>query len=728
MRYLLVDGQGNFGSVDGDMPAAMRYTEIRMDRLAEELLTDIGKDTVDFIPNYDNSLTEPEVLPSRFPNFLVNGSSGIAVGMATNVPPHNLGEVCDALIYFIDHPGASISDLMEFISGPDFPTGGFILGTEGIKEAYHTGRGTITMRARAFVEPSAKTGKDAIIVTEIPYQVNKAALIEQIATLVRNKRIESIADLRDESDREGMRIYIELKRGENAQVTLNKLFKLTRMSENFGIIMLGLDGKQPKEMTLKEVLQAFIEHRRQVIIRRTIFDLDKARAHAHILEGLKVAIENIDLVVDIIRKSRNSEEASGNLRKRLDLSDKQAKAILDLRLARLTGLERDKIISDLKDTLRLIEHLEGILADDSLVMGLIKDDLRDIKEKYADPRRTQIIPNYEEMSDEDFVVDEEVVVSVTHTGYIKRTPMSTYRSQRRGGRGITAMSTRDEDFVESLFTATNHDIILVFTAGGKAYSLKVYEIPELSRTARGMAIVNLIGVGPGDRVASCCRIREFEENKDVLFATANGKVKRTRLSEFVNARKTGVIAINIVEGDRLIAARIIEQPDESVLLFTRNGKSIHFKVGEVRCMGRAAQGVNGISLRKGDEVVAMPPLTANTPAILTVTENGYSKRTKVEEFRMQHRAGMGIIGHKVSEKTGPVISALGIADTDEVIVITADGILLRTKANEISTYSRSTQGVRLIRLKGERVVSGVARVVEPDEKNSQSGEQEELDV
>lgn len=720
MRYMLVDGQGNFGSIDGDMPAAMRYTEVRMQELGEELLVDIEKNTVDFVPNYDNSLEEPEVLPARFPNFLVNGNSGIAVGMATNVPPHNLTEVCNALIHMIYNPKATVDDLMEFIPGPDFPTGGLILGTQGIEEAYKTGRGTVTMRARAYIEPSVKSGKDAIIINELPYQVNKATLIQQIADLVKNKRIETIADLRDESDRQGMRIYIELKRGENAQVTLNKLFKLTRMSENFGVIMLGLVGQKPIEMKLTQVLAEYIEHRRQVIIRRTIYDLEKAREKAHILQGLKIAIENIDTVVSIIRKSRTTQEASDKLQTKLDLSEQQAKAILDMRLARLTGLERDKIVSDLEDTLRLIKYLEGILEDESKVMELIKDDLEEIKEKYGDPRRTQIVPNFEEMNEEDFFVDEEVVVSVTHRGYIKRTPTSVYRSQRRGGRGITAMGTREEDFVESLFTATNHDTILVFTTQGKVYSLRVFEIPEFSRTARGLAIANLINVAPDDCIAACCRIREFDQTKDVFFCTKQGRVKRTNLAEYVNARKTGIIAININEGDALMGVRLVEKEDEHIMLVTRGGKAIRFEVSEVRTMGRTAAGVNGISLKGNDEVVGMLNITEDDKEILTITENGYGKKTEVSEYRPQHRAGMGIIGHKVSKKTGEVVGALIVEPGDEIIVIASNGILIRTRVDEISSYGRSTQGVRIMRVKGDNQVSGIARVVESDDDDAEA--------
>jgi DNA gyrase subunit A len=727
MRYTIIDGQGNFGSVDGDMAAAMRYTEVRMRELGEELLADIDKNTVDFVPNYDNSLSEPEVLPSRFPNFLVNGNSGIAVGMATNVPPHNLGEVCDALVYLVDNPKATTAELMQFIPGPDFPTGGLILGTSGIKEAYETGRGTITMRARAYVEPSTKSGKDAIIINEIPYQVNKSTLIQQIADLVKDKRIESIADLRDESDRQGMRIYIELKRGENAQVTLNKLFKLTRMSENFGVIMLGLVGQKPVEMKLKQVLAEFIEHRRQVIIRRTIFDLEKAREKAHILQGLKIAIENIDTVVEIIRKSRTVQEASEKLQSKLDLSERQAKAILDMRLARLTGLERDKIVSDLEDTLRLIKYLEEILDDERKVLALIKEDLAYIKEKYGDPRRTQIVPNAEEMNEEDFFVDEEVVVSVTHRGYIKRTPASIYRSQRRGGRGINAMSTRDEDFVESLFTATNHDIILIFTTQGKVYSLRVFEIPEFSRIARGLAIANLININSGDCIASCCRIREFDENKDIFFCTKQGRVKRTNLADFSNARKNGVIAIGINDGDELMGVRSVEKADENIVLITKQGKSIRFELGEVRTMGRSAAGVNGISLQGDDEVVGMLNVTEENQDMLTITENGYGKRTPIEEYRLQHRAGMGIIGHKVSKKTGNVVGALIVEPGDEIIVIASDGILIRTRVDEISSYGRSTQGVRIMRVRGDGKVSGIARVVESDEESSEP-EETTLDI
>ncbi len=727
MRYPLVDGQGNFGSIDGDPAAATRYTEVRMARIAEELLQDIDKETVDFVPNYDNSLTEPMLLPARFPNFLVNGSSGIAVGMATNVPPHNLVEVCDAVIHLVDHPDATIKDLMQFVLGPDFPTGGVILGTRGIREAYETGRGSIVMRARAFIEPVHKGTKEAIIVNEIPYMVNKSTLIEQIADLVKDKKIESISDIRDESDREGMRIYIELKRGENAQVVLNKLFKMTRLTENFGVIMLAIDKGVPKEMNLKEVLKAYVEHRRQVIIRRTIFDLRKAKERAHILKGLAIALQNIDLVVKIIKESRTVGEASETLQAKLGLSEIQAKAILDMRLARLTGLERDKIISELEDILKLIEYLQGILDDETKVMDLIKADMADIKEKFGDKRRTQIVPNFEEMSAEDFIVDEEVVVSVTHRGYIKRTPTSIYRQQHRGGKGIQAMGTRDEDFVEKLFTATNHDTILLFSSSGKAYSLKVYEIPEASRTARGMAIVNLIGLAGGDSIASCCKIRDYEEEKDIIFATAKGKVKRTCLSEYVNAKKTGVIAINVNDGDRLISAELVDEPDREILLFTREGMCIRFNVEEVRQMGRSAQGVIGIGLRDKDELVAMIALTPEGK-ILTATEKGYSKRSNLEEYRQQHRGGVGIIGHKITPKTGGVVAALQVNEDEEIIVITSEGVLLRTTVSSISEYGRSTQGVKLMRVPAGHAISGVARVMDNDEEPADETDQTELDV
>ncbi|MCK5833189.1 DNA gyrase subunit A [bacterium] len=730
MRYPLVDGQGNFGSVDGDPAAAPRYTEVRMRQIAEELLEDIHKGTVDFVPNYDNSLIEPTLLPAKFPNFLVNGSSGIAVGMATNVPPHNLCEVCDAVTHLIDFPDASIKDLMQFIQGPDYPTGGIILGTRGIREAYETGRGSITTRARAFIEPVNKGTKEAIIINEIPYIVNKSRLIEQIADLVKNRRIESISDLRDESDRNGMRIYIELKRGENAQIALNKLFKLTRLTENFGVIMLAIDKGIPKEMNLKQILKAYVEHRRQVIIRRTIFDLKKAKERAHILKGLVIALQSIDLVVKIIKESRTTNEASEALQRRLSLSEIQAKAILDMRLARLTGLERDKIISELEDIIKLIEHLQGILNNEQKVMDIIKNDMIQIKEKYGDKRRTQIVPQFEEMSAEDFIVDEEVVVSVTHRGYIKRTPTSIYRQQHRGGKGIQAMGTRDEDFVEKLFTATNHDIILLFSSGGKVYSLKVYEIPEFSRTARGMAIVNLIGLAGGDTIASCCRIRKFDEDKDIIFATAKGKAKRTALSEYVNARKTGVIAIKISEKDRLISAELVDDPSREILLFTRKGMSIRFNVQEVRQMGRNAQGVNGIRLRDKDEIVAMIALNSQDN-ILSATEKGYSKRTNVKEYRQQHRGGVGIIGHKVTKKTGNVVAALQLQEDEEIVVITSEGVLLRTTVSSISSYGRSTQGVKLMRVPTGHAVSGVAPVMEAEDDEPiipDSGEQTELNV
>ncbi len=715
MRYVLVDGQGNFGSVDGDAPAAMRYTEVRMSRLAEELLADIDEETVDFVPNYDNTLREPRFLPAKFPNLLVNGASGIAVGMATNIPPHNLAEVVDALLHLIENPDCTVQDLMRFLPGPDFPTAGFIIGRGGIREAYETGRGIITLRARMYVEQGQRGARDKIVVTEIPYQVNKAQLIEQIAALVQSERLKEIADIRDESDREGMRVVIELKRGENPQIVVNKLYKLTKLQTSYGIIMLALVDGRPRVLNLKQMLAAYIDHRRQVVIRRTRFRLRKARQKAHILEGLKTALENIDKVINIIRKSKDTQTAKASLMSLLSLSDAQAQAILDMRLARLTSLERSKLLAELKDTLMLIEKLEGILASPQKVLDVVAEELAEIKKEYADERRTQILDEEGEIAIEDIIADEEMVVSVTRGCYIKRTPVSLYQSQRRGGRGKTAMSTKEEDFVENLFVASSHDTMIFFTKKGKAYSLKVYEIPEAGRYSKGTAIVNLLQLEPGDSIAATVSTREFSEDAFVLFATRKGYVKRTPLSAFRNARRRGIVAIDVPQDDELIACEIASQ-DEDVMLVTRGGISIRFPVGQVRAMGRTARGVIGIRLREGDEVVAMVVVKDEGSTILFAAENGYGKRTKTSEFRRQSRAGFGVIAMRTTEKTGPVVGAVEVTDEDEIVMVNSDGMLVRTSAGGISVMGRATQGVKLIALAPGQKLTGLAKVVEKEQQ------------
>ncbi len=719
MRMPLVDGQGNFGSIDGDAPAAMRYTEVRMTRLAEELLAEIEEETVDFIPNYDNTLMEPKYLPASFPNILVNGAAGIAVGMATNIPPHNLGEVIDALVYLIAHPDCSVADLMQYIPGPDFPTAAYIVGRSGIKEAYETGRGIIKVRAKLHIESGQKGARDKIVVTELPYQVNKAQLIETIARLAQTGKLDEIADLRDESDREGLRVVIELKRGENPQIVANKLYKMTNLQTSFGIILLALKDGQPKVMNLKQMLEAYLDHRRQVVIRRSRYRLRKAKERAHILEGLAIALDQIDLVVSIIRSSRDTAEAKSSLMKKLKLTEVQAQAILDMRLARLTSLEREKIIKELAELREKIKYLEYVLSHPEKIYQIIQEELLEIKKKYADPRRTQIIDEEGEIDIEDIIADEDMVVSITRGGYIKRTPISLYRSQRRGGRGKTAMSTKVEDFVEHLFVASSHDTMLFFTRRGLAYSLKVYEIPEAGRTARGTAIVNLLPIHRDDSIAATVTTREFSPDMSVFFATRQGYVKRTALSDFAHAKRRGIIAISVPEDDELIDCALISG-SEDVMLVTAGGISIRFPAEQVRVMGRNARGVIGIRLAPGDEVVSMTVISDPQGTILFVAENGYGKRTKTEEFRKQSRGGKGIIAMKVTQRTGKVVGALEVSDEDDVVLVSSDGILIRLRVKEISIFGRATQGVRLIRLLPGQVLTGVAKVVERDEEEQES--------
>lgn len=726
MRYPLVDGQGNFGSVDGDPAAAYRYTEARLMALAEEMLVEIDKDTVDFQPNFDNSTYEPVVLPSKIPNLLINGSDGIAVGMATKIPPHNLTEIINGLVVLIDNPQVLLKDLMKLIPGPDFPTGAFIDGIEGIKQAYETGRGVLKLRARAFVENIAKGDRECIVVTEIPYQVNKARLIENIAELVQNEKLQGVSDLRDESDRDGMRIVIELKRGAVAGVVLNQLYAHTAMETSFGIILLGIVGGQPKILGLKDSLQLFLDHRKEVVTRRTAYELRQAEARAHILEGLKIAVENIDEVVAIIKRSKEPSAAQEALIKRFKLSELQAKAILDLRLQRLTGLERQKIVEEYEALLKEIKRLRAILADEKEVYKIIKDEIEDIKKRYGDQRRTVIQAKSKELSVEDLIQDEEMVVTVSHGGYVKRNPISIYRAQRRGGRGKSGMSVKGEDFVEKLFIASTHSYLLVFTAHGKVHWLKVHEVPEFGRTARGQSITNLIRMPATEKIAAILPVKEFEAGKFIVMATKMGVIKKTELSAYANPRSAGIIAATIDEGDELISVDVTDGKQE-LFLATREGQSIRFKEDEVRDMGRSARGVKGITLRKEDFVVGMEVLNS-TSNILTVTEKGYGKRSEVAEYRVQSRGGSGVKTIKVGDKNGIVVGVLQVMDTDDIMLVTDQGVVIRSGVKEVSVQGRSTQGVRLISLEdGSRVVS-VAKLAERDEEEAQGEGKEEKEV
>ncbi len=727
MRYPLVDGQGNFGSIDGDAPAAMRYTEVRMSKLAHEMLADIDKDTVDFGPNYDGQQLEPLVLPSRFPNLLVNGSSGIAVGMATNIPPHNMSEVVDALIAQIEDPDISVDHLMQHIKGPDFPTSGYILGREGIVQAYRTGRGIIVMRARATVEEGGKRGKDRIVITEIPYQVNKARLIEQIAHLVNDKRIDGITDIRDESDRDGIRVVLDLRRDAVPKVILNNLYKHTQMQETFGAIFLAIVNNRPQVLTLKQMLSHFVDHRREVITRRTAFELARAEERAHILEGLKVALDNIDEVVALIRSAKTPDEARQGMRLRFKLSDVQAQAILDMKLQRLTGLERQKIVDEYTDTLKQIARLKEILANERLVYGLMVDELREIKKNYGDARRTEIIAQAGEISVEDMIAEEEMVITVSHAGYMKRNPLTIYRSQRRGGKGRTGMTTREEDFVEHLFVASTHASILIFTTRGRVHWLKVHEIPQIGAAGKGKNIVNFVELTPEEKVAALVPTKDFAEDRYVVFCTRKGIIKKTALSAYGNPRAGGIIAMGIEDDDELLSVNLTDGEQE-IFMATADGQAIRFAESDVRSMGRGAHGVIGmkLALRPGlpdpdskrpderDEVVEMDVLRSKEGTILTVTEKGYAKRTAVEEYRLQGRGGSGIINLKVTDKTGPVVQVMEVAGDDQVMVITAFGKIIRTNVRDISILGRPTQGVRLIHLEEGDTVVAVARVAEGD--------------
>lgn len=717
LRYPLIDGQGNFGSVDGDSAAAYRYTEARLRAIAEELLADIDRETVDFTPNFDGTTVEPFVLPSRIPNLLVNGSDGIAVGMATKIPPHNLNEVIDGCLAVIDKPNIEVKELMKFIPGPDFPTGAFIHGREGIKSAYETGRGGIQLRARAAIEPMAKGDRESIVITEIPYQVNKARLIERIAELVSEGKMEGISDIRDESDREGMRIVVELKRGVVAGVVLNQLYAHTSMQTGFGIILLAIVGGQPKLLNLKDALKLFIDHRKEVVTRRTAFDLRKAEERAHILEGLKIAVENIDEVIAIIKKSKEPATAKEALMKRFKFSEVQSQAILEMRLARLTGLERQKIIDEYKDVQKLISELKAILADEKLVFKIVRDELLEVRTKYGDARRTVIQARTEELSVEDLIQEEEMVVTVSHRGYIKRNPISIYRAQRRGGKGKQGTTLRDEDFVEDLFIASTHSYVLIFSAAGKVYWLKVHEIPQMGRVAKGQAITNLVHMTSEDRVAAVLPVKEFTEGQFVIMATKNGVIKKTDLMAYSNPRAGGIIATSIDEGDELISVRLTNGKQQ-VFLTTREGQAIRFGEADVRNMGRTARGVRGITLHKGDFVVAMEVLSTDA-SILTVTANGYGKRSPCDEYRVQSRGGSGIITIKVSNRNGPVVGAMQVTDAEDIMLVTDGGKVIRSCAKEISTIGRNTQGVRLISLDEKEKVVTVAKLAETDEDEAE---------
>jgi DNA gyrase subunit A len=707
LRYPLIDGQGNFGSIDGDPPAAMRYTEARLAKIAHDMLADIDKETVDFAPNFDESLQEPVVLPTRVPNLLINGSAGIAVGMATNIPPHNLSEVIEALVLLIDRSEATIEDVMTIVKGPDFPTAGYIYGTGGIREAYTTGRGTITLRAKAHSE-KMRGGREAVIITELPYQVNKASLIEKISELSRDKKIDGLSEIRDESNREGIRIVLELGRGEIPQIVLNQLYKHTQMQTTFGIIMLALVGRRPQVVNLKEMLEAFIRFRREIVTRRTRYDLARAEEKAHILAGLRKAVDNLDLVIRLIRQSESPEAAREALMRQLELSEIQARAILDMRLQRLTNLERHKIVEEHEQTLALIQELQGILASDAKLMAIIKQELLALKEEYGDDRRTEIVTETTELTIEDLLADEEMVVTITRSGYIKRTHIEAYRSQRRGGKGVTGMETKEEDIVADLFVASTHAFLLFFTNLGKVHWLKVHEIPEGGRQAKGKAMVNLLSLGEHERVATCVPVRDFAAGGSILFATRQGKVKKTELEAYSHPRAGGIQAIGLEEGDEVITARRTDGHRE-VVIETKLGMSIRFSEDEVRPMGRGAAGVRGIDLEEADAVIGADVVQEGF-SILTVTERGYGKRTPLEEYRLQGRAGKGIIDIKTGGRNGNVVGMLQVRETDDLLVVTTKGKVIRMPVSDVSSQGRNTWGVRIIDLETDDRVGSVARV------------------
>lgn len=703
-RYLLVDGHGNFGSVDGDGAAAMRYTEVRMTKLTHEMIRDIEKETVDFSPNFDESLKEPDVLPSRFPNLLVNGSSGIAVGMATNLPPHNLTEVIDGLDYMIDNPDCTLEDLMQFIKGPDFPTGATIMGKGGIKDAYSTGRGLITLRAKAEIETTSR-GRNRIVVKEIPYQVNKAKLIQKIAELVRNKEIDGITDIRDESDRQGMRIVIELRKDANPKVTLNLLYKRTQMQTTFGVINLALVDGEPKTLTLKELMYYYLEHQKEIVTRRTIFDLKKAEARAHIVEGLLKALDYIDEIIKLIRGSKDDAEAREGLMNRFEFTEIQANAILSMQLRRLTGLEKDKLTAEYEDLIKRINRFNEILSSERLLMSIIKEELNEIKEKYGDERRTDIVLNEGEIDVLNLIADESVVITITERGYIKRVNENTYKAQKRGGKGVKGLTTNVEDVVNDLYTLTTHDEVYFFTNLGKVYSLRAYEIPESGRTAKGTAIVNLLQISGGERITQIIPIKKNEERQFMTFVTKNGIIKKTELSQYENIRQSGLIAINLDEDDDLISVYLTNEEDEFIST-TRNGKAIRINGKDVRPTGRSTRGVKLITLEEGDSVVSSQ-VVGKGAKLLTITEKGYGKMTSEEEYTTQARGGKGILTHRINEKTGALVTALVVYDEKDLLLISSSGIIIRISAKEIAKSSRATIGVKLMDIGEEKIVSAI---------------------
>ena len=713
-RYMMVEGQGNFGSVDGDGAAAMRYTEARLSKLSLEMVRDLEKETVDFYPNFDETLMQPEVMPSRIPNLLVNGSSGIAVGMATNIPPHNLGEVIDGVVHMIDNPDCTVDDLMEFIKGPDFPTGGIILGKRGIYDAYHEGRGKIITRAKSEIEEMS-AGRQRIVVTEIPYMVNKAKLIEKIAELVHEKRLEGISDIRDESDRSGMRIVIELKRDVNANVVLNYLYRHTQLQDTFGVIMLALVDGTPKVLSLKQCIKHYIDHQQDVITRRTQYDLDKALARSHILEGLLIALDNIDEVIALIKASADGATARAALMERFGLSEKQAQAILDMRLQRLTGLERDRLEAEYAELERLIAYYQDVLADERKILGIVKDEILEIKRKFADERRTEIAALEGEIDMLDLVQEEDMVVTMTHFGYVKRVSKSAYRAQKRGGKGVAAATTREEDYVEQMYVTNTHDLIMFFTNRGRVYQMWCYEIPEAGRAAKGTAIVNLMQLEGGEKVTAMLAVPEEKlEGHYLVMATRSGTIKRTELSEFANIRKSGLIAIVLREDDELIGVALTDGSGE-ILIGTRNGMAIRFPESDMRPIGRNAVGVRAIELTGDDRVVAMSVAEENT-TVLAITENGYGKRTDIEEYRMQSRAGKGIKAMNLTDKTGLLAGQLMVSEDDDILIITDDGVIIRTPASSVPVLGRATQGVRMMRVNEEsRIVSIERAAAEPEE-------------
>ncbi len=716
LRYPLIDGQGNFGSIDGDAAAAYRYTETRLRSITMEMLADIDKETVDFAPNFDGSLTEPRVLPAKLPNLLVNGSSGIAVGMATNIPPHNLGEVVDALCAMIDDPEIPLAKLMRHVQGPDFPTGAIICGREGIKAAYETGRGSLRVRSKVQTE-QLKGNREALVITELPYQVNKATLIETIARLVQDKQIEGISDLRDESDKDGLRVVIELKRDANAQIVLNQLFKHTQMETTFGVIMLALLDARPRVLGLKPILSAFIDHRKEVIIRRTKFELSRAQERAHILEGLKKALKHLDAIIATIKQSKGPQEAKQALMKKFDFSDRQAQAILEMQLQRLTALEREKLEAEYLELIKRIEYYQSLLASERKILELIKEESQDIKKRFGDERRTEIVGEVTDMTIEDLIAEEDVVITISHAGYIKRLPISAYRKQRRGGVGVTAMEMKEEDFVEHLFVASTHQMLLFFTTAGRCHWLKVHEVPQASRYSKGTAIINLLSLQKDERLSAFVPIRDFAEDRFLILVTKQGTVKKTKLDAYANPRKAGIIAITLDESDELIRAKVTDGKQE-LLLVTRQGKAIRFPEEGLREVGRSARGVRGMRLDKRDEVIAMA-LVQPKAELLTVTDLGFGKRSPLEEYRLQSRGGKGVINIRVTKKNGPVVGAKTVTDQDEVMLISQEGMMVRCSVKDVRSTGRAAQGVKLINIKGKDRVASVAAVAPRDEETGE---------